>query len=116
MIQNINISRSETGMSATQGKQLGFEPSIASFYNGQWKRTFLNACGIATCDCAGVPNACRTTIGSFSLPVDGNSSCSSKSETSGKWLDWLQSLKQFFINVSYHILVVSLTLMALGFF
>ena len=30
-----------------------------------------------------------------------------------KELDWLQSLKQFFINVSYHILVASLTLMAL---
>ena len=28
-------------------------------------------------------------------------------------IDWLQSLKQFFINVSYHILVASLTLMAL---
>ena len=28
-------------------------------------------------------------------------------------VDWLQSLKQFFINVSYHILVSSLTLMAL---
>ena len=28
-------------------------------------------------------------------------------------LDWLQSLKQFFINVSYQILVASLTLMAL---
>ena len=28
-------------------------------------------------------------------------------------LDWLQSLKQFFINVSYHILVAILTLMAL---
>ena len=28
-------------------------------------------------------------------------------------LDWLQSLKQFFINVSYNILVASLTLMAL---
>ena len=28
-------------------------------------------------------------------------------------VDWLQSLKQFFINVSYHILVASLTLMAL---
>ena len=28
-------------------------------------------------------------------------------------LDWLQSLKQFFTNVSYHILVASLTLMAL---
>ena len=28
-------------------------------------------------------------------------------------LNWLQSLKQFFINVSYHILVASLTLMAL---
>ena len=28
-------------------------------------------------------------------------------------LDWLQALKQFFINVSYHILVASLTLMAL---
>ena len=28
-------------------------------------------------------------------------------------VDWLQSFKQFFINVSYHILVNSLTLMAL---
>ena len=28
-------------------------------------------------------------------------------------LDWLQSLKHFFINASYHILVASLTLMAL---
>ena len=28
-------------------------------------------------------------------------------------LDWLQSLKQFFINVLYHILVASLTPMAL---
>ena len=28
-------------------------------------------------------------------------------------LDWLQSLKQFFINMSYHILVARLTLMAL---
>ena len=28
-------------------------------------------------------------------------------------LDWLKSLKQFFINVPYHILVASLTLMAL---
>ena len=28
-------------------------------------------------------------------------------------LDWLQSLKQNFITVSYHILVASLTLMAL---
>ena len=31
----------------------------------------------------------------------------------GKKIDWLQSLKQFFINVPYHILVASLTLMAL---
>ena len=30
-------------------------------------------------------------------------------------IDWLQSLNQFFINVSYHILVASLTLMALFF-
>ena len=30
-------------------------------------------------------------------------------------LDWLQSLKQFFINVSYYILVASLHLMALIF-
>ena len=29
------------------------------------------------------------------------------------YTDWLLSLKQFFINVSYHILVASLTLMAL---
>ena len=29
-------------------------------------------------------------------------------------VDWLQSLKQIFTNVSYHILVVSLTLMALS--
>ena len=28
-------------------------------------------------------------------------------------LDWLQSLKQIFINAPYHILVASLTLMAL---
>ena len=28
-------------------------------------------------------------------------------------IDWLQSLKQIFINVSFHILVASLTLMAL---
>ena len=28
-------------------------------------------------------------------------------------IDWLQSLKQVFINVSYHILLASLTLMAL---
>ena len=28
-------------------------------------------------------------------------------------IDWLQSLKQFFINVSFHILIGSLTLMAL---
>ena len=28
-------------------------------------------------------------------------------------VDWFQSLKQCFINVSYHILVASLTLMAL---
>ena len=28
-------------------------------------------------------------------------------------IDWLQSLKQFFINVSYRILVAGLTLMAL---
>ena len=28
-------------------------------------------------------------------------------------LDWLQSLKQFFINVSYHILVATLSRMAL---
>ena len=27
-------------------------------------------------------------------------------------LDWLQSLKQFYINVSYHIIVATLTLMA----
>ena len=31
------------------------------------------------------------------------------------FIDWLQSLKQFLINVSYHILVASLTLMALFF-
>ena len=30
-----------------------------------------------------------------------------------KFVDWLQSLKQYFINLSYHILVASLTLMAL---
>ena len=30
-------------------------------------------------------------------------------------LDWLQSLKQIFINVSYNILVASLTLMALSY-
>ena len=26
------------------------------------------------------------------------------------WTDWLQSLKQFFINVSYHVLVANLIL------
>ena len=31
----------------------------------------------------------------------------------GKKVDWPQSLKQFFIDVSYNILVASLTLMAL---
>ena len=31
----------------------------------------------------------------------------------GHTLDWPQSLKQFFINVSYHIPVASLALMAL---
>ena len=30
----------------------------------------------------------------------------------GDVLDWLQFLKHFFINVSYHILVASLTLIA----
>ena len=30
-----------------------------------------------------------------------------------EYVDWLQSLKQFIINVSYHILVASLTLMAI---
>ena len=35
-------------------------------------------------------------------------------QTTGHKVDWLQSLKQFFINVSYHILVASLTLMALS--
>ena len=30
------------------------------------------------------------------------------------FLDWLQSLEQFFINVPYHIRVASLTLMALS--
>ena len=34
--------------------------------------------------------------------------------TVGKQLDWLKSFKQFFINVSYNILVASLTLMALS--
>ena len=29
-------------------------------------------------------------------------------------VDWPQSLKQFFINVSFHILIASLTLMALS--
>ena len=33
--------------------------------------------------------------------------------TDGLSLDWLESLKQFFIIVSYHILVASLSLMAL---
>ena len=35
----------------------------------------------------------------------------SKSTTTS--VDWLQSLNNFFINVPYHILVASLTLMAL---
>ena len=33
--------------------------------------------------------------------------------TAQEEVDWLQSLKQFFINVSYHIFVASITLMAL---
>ena len=36
-----------------------------------------------------------------------------KLPASAAMLDWLQSLKQFFIDVSYHILVASLTVMAL---
>ena len=36
-----------------------------------------------------------------------------KENISWTLVDWLQSLKQFFINVSNHILVASLTLMAL---
>ena len=39
--------------------------------------------------------------------------CLQTDRQSGEEVDWLQSLKQFFINVSYHILVASLTLMAL---
>ena len=34
-------------------------------------------------------------------------------DSNGSPIDWLQSLKQLFINVPYQILVVSLTLMAL---
>ena len=41
-----------------------------------------------------------------------NSSCYF-GENKSDQVDWLQSLKQFFINVSYHILVASLTLVAL---
>ena len=36
-----------------------------------------------------------------------------KTSVTGLLIKWLQSLKQFFINISYHILVASLTLMAL---
>ena len=43
----------------------------------------------------------------------GNCAASWAFSTTGTLLDWLQSLKQFFIDVSYHILVASLTLMAL---
>ena len=44
----------------------------------------------------------------------GISACSEllKVNTKVCFLDWLQSLKQCFINVSYQILVASLTLMA----
>ena len=37
-----------------------------------------------------------------------------KTEVNNDIIDWLQSLKQFYINASYHILVASLTLMALS--
>ena len=47
----------------------------------------------------------RTARGSVSSPDQG------KLTIMG--LDWPQSLKQFFINVSYHILLASLALMAL---
>ena len=36
-----------------------------------------------------------------------------RKENIARSADWLQSLKQFFIHVSYHILVANLTLMAL---
>ena len=39
--------------------------------------------------------------------------CQREVSAIGLFLDWLQSLKQIFIIVSYHILVASLTLMAL---
>ena len=49
-------------------------------------------------------------------PMSDIVSCSESSllaDVSKICLDWLQSLKRFFINVSYHILVASLTPMAL---
>ena len=47
-------------------------------------------------------NACETSVFQCACNI-----------SFGMHIDWLQSLKQFFINVSYHILVASLTLMAL---
>ena len=47
------------------------------------------------------------------LDPDLRSGLTFRSGCRGDELDWLQSLKQFFINVSYQILVASLTLKAL---
>ena len=44
---------------------------------------------------------------------DTNSRIDSEDDGLSAPLDWLQSLKQFFTNVSYHILEACLTLMAL---
>ena len=46
--------------------------------------------------------------------VKGTCMQTDKTEVNDDIIDWLQSLNQFYINVSYHILVASLTLMALS--
>ena len=58
-----------------------------------------------------MPRSAAADLGLHCLPM------SHKKDARLIWVnlteDWLQSLKQFFINVSYHKLVASLTLMAL---
>ena len=58
----------------------------------------------------GLRQACINAQTHMSLPCIQTES---KNGLSGYAIDWLQSLKQFFINGSYHIRVASLTLMSL---
>ena len=49
----------------------------------------------------------------YILAIEHRRAANAQIHEVGTSIDWLQSLKQFFINVPYHILVASLTLMAL---